>query len=89
MHKLLFFFYHIILSNIIVIISTDDNFNNKIILYNTLDTFHICNSKSTVINKIKKVFVDILPETILLNSFDSLMRQLEPNGLIRVLNNYS
>ncbi len=67
----------------------NENFNNKIILYNTLDTFHICNSKPTVINKIKKVFVDILPEITQLNSFDSLMRHLEPNGLIRVLNNYS
>lgn len=70
-------------------LSQNDNFNNKMILYNTLDTFHICKAKPTVINKIKKVFVDTLPEIIQLNSFDSLMRHLEPNGLIRVLNNYS
>jgi hypothetical protein len=67
----------------------NNNFNNKIILYNTLDTFRICNSKTTSINKIKKIFFDFLPEIKHATSLDSLMQQLEPNGLIRVTNNYS
>lgn len=63
---------------------------NKILFYNTVDTFLIAQSHNSRIKQAKNLFKDVLPVISLEKSLTPIKIQklIEPNGLKRIFNSY-